>query len=111
MKPPFLLLFVLVLPSAISADQDSEPWAVGDCILAQFSMNITIYLGKNESGIVIQVPSDAQVQTDGAKSSCGAAPNATDQSMTLGWYDKQANDSIPLYREITIKFKKDEANG
>lgn len=79
-------------------------WAVEDCILTQFSMNITIFpdLKNANKSTVVSIPKSAEV--DHKKSTCGNKKNE-DQLLVLTWNDK-VNETINLEREVTITFRR-----
>ena len=109
MKPLFLLLTFGAI--FCDAQKDKVPilgnWAVGDCILAQFNLNITIHIDPKDDNktLTVKIPKDAQV--DKKKSKCGEKKN-DDQLLVLHWEDKVVSESIEedLDREITIIFRK-----
>ena len=111
MAPPFFLF--LILPVAILAPgaEKAGTWAVGDCILAQFQMNISIHMNPKDPKVdieTVQVSPDAKV--DATKSNCGG--DNDDQTLVLSWTAHQSNDSsIELAREITIKFRRNTTDG
>jgi len=105
MESRLFLLIILILPFGIYAYTDKGTWQVGDCILAQFNMNITIPMEKNASTQIIRVPAHAVVDP---KSQCGDE-KAIDQSLVLTWTDISENDT-KLEREITIAFRKNATN-
>jgi len=98
--------------SCTSSQQDVEPkddesyWKFKDCILARFSMNITIQPNVTNPNITatVSVPKDAIV--DPAKSSCGdinaTDPIKTDQLLVLTWKEKETGYD----REISINFRR-----
>lgn len=103
------LFFVVSCLGAVLAVPQDPPvlgnWALDDCILAQFSMNITIFPDhKNPNKTTtVTIPNDAQV--DPKKSTCGDMQKNQDQILTLSWKDK-VNETIDLEREIMITFRR-----
>jgi len=106
-----LLIFgpLLVLGQYVENVQITEKsgvWQVGNCTLAQFSMNFTLKLPNyNEtSNITVKVPHNAKVSS---KSTCG--DGKSDQTLVLDWTDKALNETektVNLERELTISFRK-----
>lgn len=111
MAPTALLLalplFALMsVASASLTGADVGNWTVGDCIMAQFAMELTLFPPSNKTNsssatfppMTIQVPTDAKVDTD--MSNC----KGETQSLSLDWSEKAPNGTDMLVRNITVEF-------
>ena len=77
---------------------DAGNWTVGDCILAQFAMEVKVHYSSNDS-MVVDVSPAAKVNND--VSVCGQAR----QTLSLAWFEPASNDSsVKLNRSLTIDF-------
>jgi len=85
---------------------DSEQvgnWSVGNCILAKFAMNFTIYPNGSD-GTTITLPPSAVADNTDNKTLCSTDMKKV-QTLTLTWTEKQKNDtSILLNRFVQINF-------
>jgi hypothetical protein len=84
-------------PSPVDADAGN--WTVGECIMAQFAMDIKLInaTAPNET-LVVAVP--VKAMADQSQGLCG---NET-QDLTLYWKDKADNSSDLLPRNVTLRF-------
>jgi hypothetical protein len=92
-----------IIEKAPALSADTGNWTVGNCILAQFAMEITLHPNKTDanSTLTVKVPADAQV--DKAQTNCGKDI----QLMKLVWTETAKNDStVELHRNLTIEFGK-----
>jgi len=102
-----VLVCAISMVSCTSTQQEirekvEEPqWKVGDCILAHFSMNITIHHDKSNDTTIISIPESAKVDMSTGKSTCRNITANEDQDLVLNW--KSETD---LNREIHIKFRR-----
>jgi len=100
------LIYAISTVSCTSTHQENrdisdEPqWKVGDCILAHFSMNITIHHKDSNETTVISIPETAKVDTSTGKSTCRNITANEDQDLVLNWQENELN------REIHIKFRR-----
>jgi len=82
-------------------------WSVGDCILAKFAMNFTIY-PEGGNGSTITLPPSAIADKDDKGSLCTSDVKKV-QTLSLSWKEKQKNDtSILLNRFVQIQFMRME---
>jgi lysosomal-associated membrane protein 1/2 len=101
-----VLVFAISMVSSTSTQQEvrakvEEPqWKVGDCILAHFSMNITIHHKDSNDTSIISIPESAKVDTSTGKSTCRNITANEDQDLVLNWKENDLN------REIHIKFRR-----
>ena len=106
-----ILVAVISAPFVAAAvgEGADDSWSVGDCIIADFSANFTIFLDKHgwqNNSEVIRIPAGAKVDPD--QSTCGnPGEKNPDQLLVVKWTDKQKNDSsIDLNRKIAITFRR-----
>jgi len=102
-------MFIVALSTFASSTSERHPnlkaadagnWTVGDCILAQFAIEVTVHYNTKDFNetMIVDVPPNATVA---AGSQCGQAK----QSLTLVWSDLAFNDSsVTLNRSLTIDF-------
>lgn len=111
---PFLLaaaaLAAASLPAAAEAgltDADVGNWTVGDCIMAQFAMELVAHLPNSTN---VTVPPLHLLVPVGAKADQNQANCKLDQdrqSLSLSWTDRAVNGTYePLGRNLTIIFAK-----
>jgi len=91
-------------------DADIGNWTVGNCILAQFAMEITLHPNKTNPNAttVIEVPRHAQV--DEIASNCNENGNTT-QDLSLFWTDRELNSTNVLMRNLTLRFGRKNETG
>merc|ERR1712117_943025 len=91
-------------------DADIGNWTVGNCILAQFAMEITLHPNKPNPNAttVIEVPRHAQV--DEIASNCNENGNTT-QDLSLFWTDRELNSTNVLMRNLTLRFGRKNETG
>lgn len=101
------ILFCLFVASSCAQEQPIVlgNWAFQDCILAQFSMNITIHPQQGNTNIssVVVIPPSARV--DEQSSTCGNVTANEDQRLVLTW-DDPGNETEILERDVTIIFRR-----
>jgi len=97
-------------PATVRSDEaaDTGNWTVGNCILAQFAMEITLYPNKTNPNVteVIDVPKHAKV--DQKASNCG---NGTTQDLSLFWTVRESNSTNLLMRNLTLRFGRKNETG
>jgi len=112
-----LILLALTAPilaiqkSPNQSEVDESQWKVGDCILADFTLDIQVHLNKTQPNAttVVHIPQDAKVLP---RSHCGTKDNPDLQVLALGWTVQPKNDTTKtLYREISISFKRNTTLG
>jgi len=82
-------------------------WSVGNCILAKFAMNFTIY-PEGGNGSTINLPTSAVADKDQNGTLCSTDVKNV-QTLTLSWNENQKNDTeILLHRFVQIQFKRME---
>lgn len=82
-------------------DSDTGNWTVGDCILAQFAIDITLHpnaTDKNETLTLAVLP---RAKADESQNNC---KNET-QSLSLDWSEQEKNSTLQLARNFTIEFR------
>ncbi len=107
-------------PGLTPADADVGNWTVGDCIMAQFAMELTLHLPGNGTNatsgggptpppappkpqpVTLRVPRGAKADRD--QSNCKLPDDR--QSLTLSWSERSANGTGMLSRNLTIVFSK-----
>ncbi len=103
-----VLALALFVPSASAAltEADVGNWTVGDCILAQFAMELTAHppnrTNVTEPPLRLTVPVTAKADRD--QSNCNLPDDK--QTLTLSWSEKAGNGTDMLARNITIVFAK-----
>ena len=116
-KMKILILLALTAPilaiqkSPNQSEVDESQWKVGDCILANFTLDIQVHLNKTQPNAttVVHIPQDAKVLP---RSHCGTKDNPDLQVLALGWTVQPKNDTTKtLYREISISFKRNTTLG
>ena len=106
MKILILLAFILPIQAF-----DEGQWKVGNCILANFTLDIHVHLNKSQPNVttIVSIPQEAKVLP---RSHCGTEANQDLQVLALGWTVTPKNDSTKtLYREISISFKRNKTLG
>ena len=96
---PALALFALCAMAPSVSAADTGNWTVGNCILAQFAMEVTLHPNHTHPNVtqVVVVPADAKA--DASQSSCGA----DEQQLNLDWVERSDNGT-ELARNVTIVF-------
>lgn len=108
-KSTVSFFFAILLPGLALCNLDTPVlgnWAFEDCILAQFSMNITIYdnpKNLNETKVIV-VPATATVDTK--QSTCGNPEKNEDQILGLTWKDTKFDSEVSLEQNILITFRR-----
>jgi len=88
-------------------DENVGNWSVGNCILAKFAMNFTIY-PEGGNGSTIILPTSAIADKDQNGTLCSKDIKKV-QTLTLSWNEDQKNDTkISLHRFVQIQFKRME---
>ena len=82
------------------ADADVGNWTVGQCIMAQFAMELTLRPDANNKNTTLDVKVSPKAVADADQKYCG---NVT-QNLNLHWHDQESNSTEHLLRNLTIKF-------
>ena len=84
-------------------DADVGNWTVGDCILAQFGMEFTIRLDKEDLNDTLVIKVDPHAKVEKGQKHCGQDK----QAMVFHWSVKDSNSSENLDRNMTLTFGRD----